>query len=338
MARINYKTIHITGTNGKGSVSAKIAHALSVAGYKVGRFISPHLMHFEERISINGSPIERQRLLGANLTSFQSITDLAFDYFSEQKVDIAVIEVGIGGSKDPTNIIHPLLSIITSISLDHTALLGETLDEIARDKSGIIKAGVPVVVGPYAKLEPIYMRAKELKCAVHEVQPVPGYFEDENRAIARKALELLLIQEPYIIQGLNFRLPCRFEERQEILFDVAHNPGGFQKLLEALQLHYAHEKWRFVVGMSRDKDIKECLRILAPHAERFYFVSANDPRAASSEQLAQILTDLGDYSYSIEGFARAVEETRAGERLIVCGSFKIIPEILHQLELKPLLE
>lgn len=336
----NYRIIHVAGTNGKGSVATKIAHGLTAAGYRTGLYTSPHLLNFEERIAIDGIAISKERVHAEfkhdQSTLFASTTLFALDYFNREKVDFAVIEVGIGGRKDPTNIVQPILSVITSISLDHTALLGNTLEEIARDKAGIIKPGIPVVVGPHANLAPICECATNLHSPLHLVGPVPGYFEQENCAIAKRALQLLQVPEYAIEIGLKSRPPCRFEERRGVIFDVAHNPSGFARLLEALELHYPDKKWRFCIGMSQDKDMRHCLRILAPHSEHFYFVSANMERSTKAEQLAEILNDLGDYPYSLGGFKQALGDTCPNEKLVVCGSFFIIPEILEQLtELRP---
>lgn len=343
--QLSFPTIHVAGTNGKGSVCAKIAHAYSCAGYRVGLYTSPHLISFEERIVVDGEPIPREwaeekldELINAGFTlnCFEYLTLLAFDYFRLKQVDIAVIEVMVGGAKDSTNIVEPELSVITSISHDHTKMLGNSIEEIAQEKAGIIKPGVPVVVGPRAALRPIYRRAAELGSPLFLVEQAEGIYEWENRAIARKALELLSLPSSAIEEGLQFRLPCRFEERAGVIFDVAHNPAGFERLIEALEECYRDLHWRFLIGMSEDKDIKQCLKMIAPHASHLHVVQAENGRAAKKEQIAQILADLGDYPFSTEvnireGFSRAMEGTREGEKLIVCGSFYIMPEILQEL-------
>lgn len=339
-----YPTIHVAGTNGKGSVSAKTAHGLTSAGYKVGLYTSPHLLNYEERISINGVTISKERaeeglhkLFGMNFTLnfFEYSTLLAFEYFRSEQVDVAVIEVGVGGEKDPTNIIHPELSIITSISRDHTAMLGDSLEEIARDKAGIIKPHVPVVIGPHADFSPVRARAALCESAMHVVEAPTGYYELENRAIARKALELLSVPSEAIEKGLEFRLPCRFEERDGVILDVAHNPDGFRRLVEALDFHYPGQSYRFLIGMCQDKELKACLKIVAPRASHIHFVQMKNPRSAKSEQLAALLAELGDYSCTMEedvrkGFLRAIEAGQ--EKVVVCGSFYIMPEVLQTMQ------
>ncbi|MCH9611243.1 MAG: Folylpolyglutamate synthase [Chlamydiales bacterium] len=225
-----YPTIHVAGTNGKGSVCTKIARSLELAGKKVGLFTSPHISCISERIQINGRRIpleDLNRLWIKDLTYFESVTLAAFRFFAEQQVDIAVIEVGLGGRLDATNIITPILSVITSIDFDHQEFLGNTLESIAKEKAAIIKRGVPAVMGPHVK--PRHLFPKE-----HWVE-VSGSYEEENCAIAAKALEIL----GYPPLGMDAKPPCRFEQIGHLIFDGAHNPAALKRTLERVPRPFA---------------------------------------------------------------------------------------------------
>lgn len=284
-----FQSIHIAGTNGKGSVATKIASALPG---KVGLYTSPHIESYRERIKINGEMIKNPDPLLHHIvdtidekpTYFELLTLLAFVYFAEQKVDYAVLEVGMGGRLDATNIVTPLISVITSIGLDHTEFLGDTLDKIAAEKGGIIKPGVPLVVGPTAHY-------------YEDAHLVPGpfaHYEEENNAIATRALELLGMESP----TLSDAPPCRFERIGPFILDGAHNPAAFRRLHERLR----GEKVRLLVAFS--KDPTECLKeIEAP----YHFVHVDHPRLVNHPEAISIE----------EGLAlRQPDET-----LVICGSF-----------------
>ena len=178
--------------------------------------------------------------------------------FPEQKIEIAVLETGLGGQFDATNVVTPALSVITSIHYDHCEILGFTLDEIAQAKAGIIKEGVPVVVGPRAQLSPILDAAR--KNAILAPQG-NGFYDHENNAIARAALEFLNVPEPAIAMGLQRRPSCRFEivDPRPVILDVAHNPDGFAHLKQALEWNYPGERFHFVFAMGKDRDPVECV-------------------------------------------------------------------------------
>ncbi len=336
-----FPCIHIAGTNGKGSVATKIAKILEYSGYRVGLYTSPHLFCFRERIQIRGEPIPEEAVvhgmeklfsLSAGFTLFELTTLLAFDYFRAQQVDVAIIEAGLGGQLDATNIVLPLLSIITSISRDHTEVLGESLEAIAFEKAGIIKPRIPVVIGPQAQFAPIFQKARETNSPL-EVAAVPGgrgFYDEENRAIAAAAIPILeryfTLLEAAKIDGLNVRPPCRFETCQGAILDVAHNPEGFRRLFEALRLHFPQRPLRVLLGLSEDKEIDLCLGIAAAQAVHIHLVQADSKRAASAELLASRLRYLGYPSFSIEkSISSAVRRAaREQELLVVCGSFFIM--------------
>jgi dihydrofolate synthase/folylpolyglutamate synthase len=327
-----YPTVHVTGTNGKGSVCFKIAHVLENQGLKVGLFTSPHISAFSERISINGveiSDIEErlQRLLrlAPEAGFFELTTFLGLDYFREQKVDIAIVEVGIGGRLDPTNVITPQVSVITSVAFDHQKILGSTLEEIAHQKAGIIKPKVPVVLGPEADFQLIRSKAFSCHSPLHQVEHQHGYYDFENQAIAKKTLELFHCTN---FEGIEKRPRCRFEVVGNVILDVAHNPAGFQKLIEAYDFHFPGEPFSAIIGMSQDKDVKKCLEFLAKRAKHLYLVEPRLAKPFSIVEMEQILRQ-SEYFHFTAGLtvSESLEEALSRqERTIVCGSFYIMQE------------
>ncbi len=298
-----FKSVHVAGTNGKGSVSTKIASALPG---KVGLFTSPHLESYRERIQINGEWISEEaseRLLAHIIdkvderpTYFEILTLLAFTYFAENHVDVAVIEVGVGGRLDATNIVTPILSVITSIDLDHTHYLGETLEEIAREKGGIIKPGVPAVVGPHARYYP--------NCI--EVSGTFTHYEEENQAIAREALKVLGVENP----DVSAVPPCRFEQIGDVIFDVAHNPAGLERTFERISLNYPGRAVRALVAFSSDKDREKCLEVVERHTRAHHFVKVDHPRL-----------EIPNHAISFE---EALGFAQKDELILICGSFFIM--------------
>jgi len=307
-----YRTVQVAGTNGKGSVCTKIAASAHASGLKVGLYTSPHISCFRERIRVNGEMISEatiERLLPPLLafpgSFFERTTALAFAYFAEQEVDLAVIEVGIGGRWDATNIIHSELAIITSISLDHTEILGSTEAEIAEEKWGIVKPRSQVLLGPRVPLD----RAEK-------VVGTFATYHDENRAIAKRACEILDIA-PLGIEALP---PCRMEwVTPRIVLDVAHNPDGLTHLFRSLP----QGPYQVICGLSSNKDIAACAAILHAHASTFYLVEAATPRAASLESLQKAFPE-GIPCSSIRGALHLASQRT--EPLLICGTFFIMAE------------
>ena len=273
---LSYRTIHVAGTNGKGSVSHTLAAILQSAGYKVGLYTSPHLLDFRERIRVNGEMIPEQRVVDfveqeraffepLYPSFFELTTALAFLYFKEQQVDFAVIEVGLGGRLDCTNIIRPELSIITNISYDHTQFLGDTLEKIAREKAGIIKRGVPVVVGETNGNDSVHQvfldKAQAMDSPIvfaDEEEPYPSDLEVELKGFCQtkntqtiwvalktlKSLETLKNLSPQAIRE-GFSKVCeltglmgrwqKIQENPTVICDTGHNPGGLQYIAEQLR-------------------------------------------------------------------------------------------------------
>jgi len=350
----SFTAIHVAGTNGKGSVSTKIAHAFEKGGYRVGLYTSPHISSFRERIRIDGQMISESDVESLlpflfevaeaekiPATFFELTTLLAFLYFAQKKVEIAVLETGLGGRLDATNIVSPCLSIITSISLDHTEILGATREAIALEKAGIIKEHIPVIIGPHVPLEIIQTAADRKQSPCIQVKCASPLFEEENRQIARTALNYLAssfhISDEAIEKGLAGRQPCRFEVLEgspRIILDVAHNPDGLQHLLQMLTHEYPGKPLRFLFGLSKNKDLKGCLNLLGSHGTHFHLVEACNGRGASARDLFAHLSELGiqDSRLSIhesigEGISKAQQEALVrGEILVICGSFFIMSE------------
>lgn len=315
-----FRSIHVGGTNGKGSVCHKISAALEKAGYKVGLYTSPHLFCFRERIRINGIPISESatlRLLPpimniAKASFFDYTTALAFAYFAEEKVDYAVIEVGIGGRFDSTNVIEPILSVITSIDYDHMHLLGSSLEEIAYEKAGIIKENIPYVLGPAVPL------LKGPRASIAKTQ----FYDEENGSTARLALEMLGIPAAAIEYGVSARPPCRFEIFYDrFVLDVAHNPDGLRKLISAAHLHFPKKPLHFLVGFSEDKDVESCLSLLK-EAGRITCISGENPRLLSAGELQKIAYSLGIRASKQEGIH--LDQIDPEEICIICGSFYLM--------------
>lgn len=351
-----WDSIHIAGTNGKGSVSKKIATALELSGKKVGLYTSPHISCFRERIRINGEMISESDVVKilteifdivesqkVSATFFEITTILAFKYFEKEKVDIAVIETGLGGRFDSTNIITPILSIITSITLEHTEILGNTIEEIAKEKAGIIKSGVPVVLGPRTPQEFYEVYCKQHNSSYIHVGGNNNNFDNENRAIAEKALKHLNISLASIYNGLNANMPCRMEViKQEnmptVILDVAHNPDGLQHLFTAIRERWPLDNIRVICGLSKTKDLKKCLGIISEHARHIHLVEAQNGRGAPVADLKAILVNENNKirvheDAGISETVHHVLKDAEGERdlVVVCGTFFIMSEVRRAL-------
>jgi dihydrofolate synthase / folylpolyglutamate synthase len=352
----HFETIHIAGTNGKGSVSTKIAAALQAAGLKVGLYTSPHIATFRERIAINNQIISIEdvsdllkeifSLLDSNkipVTFFEITTLLCFKYFANKKVDIAVIETGLGGRLDATNIIQPRLSIITSISLDHTEFLGSTLECIAREKAGIIKDRVPLIIGPHVPYSLIKEIAETKKSACLQVAGKCQDFDEENRAIAKKALEQLQVKSEAMNVGLERTPPCRMQifDYQDInkkikpaivILDVAHNVDGLTRLFQAIKRKYKSATFRVVCAFSKSKDLEKCLKVISTHAQFTHLTEAKHVRIAQASELGKIWLSVCDPSspHSIhlneeEAIHEAIHEAASANQIVViCGTFFIM--------------
>lgn len=347
----SFTSIHVAGTNGKGSVSTKIARGFELAGYRVGLYTSPHLSCFRERIRINGEMISEhavEHLLSSLFqivetakipaTFFELTTALAFLYFAQEKVEIAVLETGLGGRLDATNVVTPCLSIITSISLDHMDILGSSCEAIAVEKGGIIKENIPIIIGPRVPFAPIQEIAAQKQSPCLQVACPSPLFEEENCAIAQAALNYLAprfhLSPDVIVKGLESKQPCRFEILQgapTIILDVAHNPDGLQHLFQMVAHHFPGKSLRVLFGLSKSKDLQSCLHLIANHGSHFHLVEAPNGRGAPVNDLfiamqqfvsASHLMIHEDIMASVELAKR--EALRHEQLLVICGSFFIM--------------
>ncbi len=356
----SFEVIHVAGTNGKGSVATKIAKTLELAGYKVGLFTSPHLFSFCERVQINSKAMEKEEVVkwlkllfhcihthGIPATFFEITTYLAYLYFRQEKVDYAVLETGLGGRLDATNLVTPLLSIITSISLDHTEVLGHTIEEIAIEKAGIIKEGRPVVIGPTVPFHVVNQYARSLNSVCIQVKRKEETAEEENQAIALQALNTLgsIIKIPDIAMELGVKKmpPCRFEVislEPHILLDVAHNPAGLTALFQTIKLLFPFKKFRVLFALSKNKDVKACLKVLADQKVPLYPVESDNGYCFSSEKICLLLEQLNvapeqliRYSSIKETLVQATLDLQEEqELLVICGTFYIMDEIKKALQ------
>lgn len=338
-----FKVIHVAGSNGKGSVSTKIAKSLEFSGLKVGLFTSPHISCFRERIRINGEMIpesevvdglnklfDLSKILNIPCTFFELTTMLAFIYFAKEKVDIAVLETGIGGRLDATNIVIPIMSVITSISLDHTEILGDTIEKIAFEKAGIIKPNVPVVIGPNVPFEVINPVAIKNNSPLIQVTTHQVNFDEENNAIAKCVLEKLNTPKEFIIKSLSFKPACRMEtvnfSGKTFILDVAHNPDGLTHLFAALREKYQDQLFRLIFGLSQSKDIEACVAILKQQGTYFHIVSARNGRGMPVSELAKKFSDVQNV-FTYATVSDAIQDAiKQNEIIIICGTFFIMSD------------
>ncbi|MBM6828868.1 bifunctional folylpolyglutamate synthase/dihydrofolate synthase [Anaerotignum lactatifermentans] len=360
------KFVHIAGTNGKGSTAAFLERILRESGYRTGMYTSPYLLHFSEKIQVDGVEISENEILslcerlqkaekrvqeekGLYPTVFERVTALALLYFYEKQCDIVVLETGLGGRLDATNVVkNTEVAVITAIGLDHTDILGDTREKIAAEKAGICKPGCEVVLYDQEKevMEVLISAAKALDCPVHIAPVFEGKMEDmtekgqvfsfgehhclktgmlglyqmRNAITAVTAAQALRkrgwkVPEDKIRTGLEkARWLGRLEVRKEhplFLVDAAHNPQGVSVLAESLRQLIPNQKKIFVLGVLADKDYPQMLDLIEPQAERFYVVTPHSTRALAGEKLAELLQGRG---FSAEVFPSVPEAVRAAQK------------------------
>lgn len=340
-----YPVIHVAGTKGKGSVSALCASALQAAGYKTGLYTSPHLLDYCERIQVDGEPISHEQMIELveeikssvakipKLTTFEITTGIGFLAFAKQNVQAAVFEVGLGGRLDATNVVTPKVSVITSLSYDHMAVLGDTLAKIAGEKAGIIKEGVPVVSSPQKEeaLQVLERVATERSCPFILVGkdvkferlassldgqtlrisdsirhltldvrlPLLGTHQIENAATAYVALKTggIEISDEAIQKGFaEVKWHARFEVvRREppVIFDSAHNEDSFVKLRQTLEEHFPGRMVTLIFGASEDKNIPGMFAVMKPKIKRLIVTRADHPRALEPEKIVEQAKQAG---------------------------------------------
>ncbi len=376
----SYKTIHIAGTNGKGSCSHTLAAILQSTGYKVGLYTSPHLVDFRERIRVNGECISKERVVKfveeersffepLHPSFFELTTALAFKYFEEQSVDIAVIEVGLGGRLDCTNIITPLLSVITNISFDHTQFLGNTLALIAGEKAGIIKPGVPCVVGEYtSETRPVFERkanecgspivfAEDNRMTNDADFELKGYYQGKNKNTILNAISvlrnILCIDDNAVKHGMEnvcelTGLAGRWQTlatKPLVICDTGHNLAGWEylssqitdtadRLKSSAEAERKQSVTRIVFGMVDDKDIKAVMELL-PKDAVYYFCQATTHRAIKAKDvfgMAQEVGLHGTYHSSVgQAYRKALSESAPTDFLFVGGSSYVVADLLSSL-------
>lgn len=364
--------VHVAGTNGKGSTAACLASILKAAGYKTGLYTSPYINSFCERMQINGEQIKNDRLcalvervrpfadkMADAPTEFEMITALAMLFFAEEECDIVVLEAGLGGELDSTNVIPtPLLSVICAIGLDHTAVLGDTVEQIASAKAGIIKAGGDVLIyGRDKSAEEVFSKKCESVGAVlHKADfsrirktelslfgtklvlypygelllSLAGSYQPYNATLAVSAAELLrtkgfIITDEQIKEGLaSVSWPGRFELISKdplFVLDGAHNPHGMKAAVESIKACLKEEKKVFLVGAMADKDVLQMMRMLCEVASEFICVTPNNPRAMDAKDLASLLCSCGAEAEAFQSIGEGVSAAmeRAGKSGAVCA-------------------
>lgn len=361
-----FKSIHVAGTNGKGSCSHMLASILQEAGYSVGLYTSPHLKDFRERIKINGKEISKQYVIrfiernksffeARQLSFFEMTVGMAFEYFAKKKVDIAIIEVGLGGRLDSTNIVTPEVSLITNIGFDHTEFLGDTYAQIASEKAGIIKPEVPVVIGETQK------ETKEVFINVASRNNSEIYFADEshnteyksdlkgnyqikNISSVVKTVQVLRslgtfeISDQVIESGLlkvveNTGLLGRWQVLQEsptIICDTAHNKEGLRYTIDQLK-KMSFRNLHIVFGVVNDKDLNSIIPLM-PKRAKYYFCKPNVPRGMAANDLKQSYVNEGYEGNSFksvkEALDTAITAANSNDLIYVGGSTFVVAEVV----------
>jgi dihydrofolate synthase / folylpolyglutamate synthase len=372
------KTVHIAGTNGKGSTATMLTHILKEGGFRVGKYTSPHLVSFTERITVNEKEITEEEVAditeyiraraiktdkNRSFTFFDFTTAIAFEYFRREKVDIAVIETGLGGRLDSTNVLLPLLSIITNIAYDHTDQLGSSISKIAFEKAGIIKRDVPVITACEGISRQIIVdRAKELNCRTYILNRDFTYEKTSDQKLAYKgisrdlrdvfvnlygdhqlancalalcAAEVLssfgfFVKDDAILHALSrVTWQGRLEKVKEsplVLLDAAHNPHGIRALSEFLHTHFQDKKKILVFGVMKDKEYEKMLKEIVPVMDTVIFTKPNTERALSPYSMRTYLEN----AIITDTMRKALEKARTAateeDLILVTGSFYTIGE------------
>ena len=362
----NFKSVHVGGTNGKGSCSHMLSSILQEVGYKVGLYTSPHLVDFRERVRINGEMISKDSVSefmnhnfdffeSNNFSFFEMTVGLAFNYFSFNKVDIAIIEVGMGGRLDSTNIINPILSLITNISIDHTKFLGSNISDIAIEKAGIIKEKTPIVIGETQdEIKSIFIdiantKGSEIVFADDFIYDnydcdLQGIYQKKNIKTVLKASEILQqfdykIYDGHIKTGLNnvsnnTGFKGRWQVIQNnplIICDTAHNMAALKEVISQL-ISLEYSKLYFIIGFSDDKDLDKISKIFPKNSE-YYFVKPKVDRGKDSQEVKQIFQSnnrIGITQNSVnEALSQIKKSCNDNDVIFVGGSTFVVSEIFQ---------
>lgn len=351
--------IHVAGTNGKGSVCSTLSAILKQSNYKTGLFTSPHIYEYTERIKIDDIEIDKETFAkGVNkiteiadknaihLTEFEILTTLVFDYFAKNQVEVVILETGLGGRFDATNVIkNNICSIITHIDFDHTERLGDKIEKIAFEKAGIIKKNCPVIISKNNEgINVIKEVAKEKNSPVLVVEEghfallgqsaLKGTFQKENLSLVISAIDILnknrfKISQECIEKGLkNIKHPCRFEylEKENIIIDGAHNPNGTKALRESLDYYYPNQKLKFIFGCLNNKNYSEMMKNLFRQGDEIYFYTFDNQNACHFEELSEVC-EFNSKPY--KDF-----EHDNNTLTVICGSFYMLKELLKKMGIK----
>lgn len=374
------KVVHVAGTNGKGSTITFLEQISLHHGLSVGKFMSPCIVDVHDQIQVNGNSIKESQMdqvfqqmkdvgISGLLTDFELLTVAAFLHFVNEQVDLVLLETGLGGLEDSTNVVNPIVSVITSIALEHTKFLGNTIESIARHKAGIIKLNQPVVIGklPEEALEVVKQKAQIEQAFVHVYgqhfqmergiqgelyqyydqnividglnRIMPGDHQGENMALAITAfLEVanafhIKVNDDAVREAVNrASLPARFEQiYPNVYIDGAHNPASAEKLVKTIGQQFPNENIRFVVGMVADKDIESVLRLLEKVSDEFYFVDFKNSRAALAKNLYEL--SKAKTKEIVEDSVSFIRSCREFNGItIVTGSLYLLAEIRKQLK------
>jgi len=361
--QLKFKSIHVGGTNGKGSSSHMLASVLQEAGYKVGLYTSPHLKDFRERIKINGDMIPANHVvdfvannktffIDNSLSFFELTVGMAFDYFANEKVDIAIIEVGLGGRLDATNIITPEVSLITNIGIDHTSFLGNDLRSIAIEKAGIIKKNVPVVISEtQVEVQEVFKEkstllnselifADQLITQNYQTDLLGAYQQKNMKGVVAviRQLKGFAVSNDGVLQGLlntvkNTELLGRWQVLQnkpKVICDTAHNKEGLELTMNQL-LKEPFEELRIVFGVVSDKDLSTIFPLL-PQKAHYYFCSPNISRAMPVDDLHSAAIEFGlqgaKYNSVNEAFTASKDHSFPNDVIYVGGSTFVVAEII----------
>lgn len=360
----NLKYVHVAGSKGKGTTCAFIANYLWKDGYKVGLYTSPHIFEVTERIWMNGKDIGEKRFAEMvsdlkkfietndcpRLTYFEILTILALKYFVDEKVDYVVLEVGLGGRLDATNIVNPVLSVLTTVELEHTDVLGDTMEKILNEKLGIVKDGVPVLIG-YQSGEALEIIGKKLsdKKETFDVNDFEINFSKEdfsddarfkNAHVAFAALKLILqkVDERKFLKVVEkVQLPGRFDVRKtahsKVIFDMAHTKNSINNLVESLKKNFPKKKLVFLFAVMKGKDIDSILKRISTIAEKIVFTNAHEVRGIPADELAKTAIGLG-LKCEVEVMKDLKEAyaalTKKNQLLVVTGSHFLVGKLLKK--------
>lgn len=376
------RCFHVGGSNGKGSTASFMASFLQEQGYRVGLYTSPHFVRFNERVRVNGKEIEDNYIADFvtknndyidenGPTFFEITTALAFQYFAESDLDYAVIEVGLGGRLDATNVMNPIASVITAIGLEHTNILGYEIDKIAFEKAGIIKKNSKVFAGklPGSALKVIKNKAAEMNSHFYDIHsyiwehkdfikvqsneidyniyttPLRGYYQLMNSALAALTLEKTIGTRRQLLLSKGIRnvvqnsgIQGRYEiynEKPKIIFDAAHNVDGVNLFLEEFKKEaYKYDKKILIFGVMRDKSIKEMLKRIAKNFDEVYFTNIDYERSA---KISELIAEAKQLSLAADGltdpadFIEKFKHNKSNDCLIITGSIYVLGDIKAKL-------